>query len=238
MASSLGQSAAATRDHALGRDRGAAWFAVYDEGGGARSLYLAPTSARELGAALYPIALGNQLAVLTPLPAPTGCEPLPGGGWLGPGRAILGLREPVQVAVVGPHATPADISRCMPGSILSAPQHALSESLGTQVALDAEAGRHAIVLSRREHILAACLETVLERLAEQGLGRLAPRIDPSALSGLLAPIPPGQWHRASTRDAGRYHVLEIETASATEVMCRRTWVAGVQGGQWNADWGL
>ncbi len=230
----------AVRTHRTGRarGRGAAWFAVYDEGNGARSLYLAPTSARELGAALYPAALGNQLAVLTPLPAPSGCRPLPGGGWLGPGRAILGLREPVQVAVVGPQATPAAISHELPGSILAAPQHALPESLGVRVALDAEATRHAIVLSRETSLLAACLETVLERCAEEGLARLAPRITDPALEALLQPIPPGHWRRAMAVDRGRYHVLEIETASAAEVLDRRTWVANVQGGQWNPDWAV
>ncbi len=218
------------------RSRGSAWFAVYDEGNGTRSLYLAPTTARELGSALYPAALGNQLAVLTPLPAPAGCRPLPGGGWLGPGRAILGLREPVQVAVVGPHVTPAAVDHELPGSILASPQHALPESLGARVALDAEATQHAIVLARDTDLLAACLETVLERCTEEGLDRLAPRITDRALGDLLEPIQPGHWRRAVARDRGRYHVLEIETASAAEVLDRRTWVANVQGGQWNPDW--
>jgi hypothetical protein len=220
------------------RARGTAWFAVYDEGNGTRSLYLAPTSARELGRALYPVAMGNQLAVLTPLPAPAGCQELPGGGWLGPGRAILGLREPVQVAVVGPHATPAAINAELPGSILASPQHALPESLGVRVALDAEATRHAIVLARETGLLAACLETVLERCAEEGLSRLAPRITDAALDDLLEPIQPGHWRRVVARDRGRYHVLEIETASAAEVFDRKTWVANVQGGQWNPDWAV
>jgi hypothetical protein len=222
--------------HCASRFRGAACFAVYDEGNGTRSLYLTPTSARELGAALYSVALGNQLAVLTPLPAPAGCTPLPGGGWLGPGRAILGLREPVQIAVVGPQATAESIGRAMPGSILASPQHALPDVLGARVALDAEASGHAIVLSKETGILAACLETVLERCVEQGLGRLAPRIPPSALETLLEPIAPGQWHRAWTHDAGRYHVLKIETATAGQVLDRRSWVANLQGAQWNAGW--
>ncbi len=155
---------------------------------------------------------------------------------MGPGRAILGLREPVQAAVVGPHVTPEEIAQTLPSSILAAPQHALPESLGAQVCLDAEASCHAVVLSRDLEVLGACLETVLERCAEQGLDRLAPRITPQALQDLLKPLVPGQWHRASTRDAGRYHVLEIETVSAGDVLDQQTWVAQVQGQQWNAGW--
>ncbi len=235
---SQAESAARSRLLVRERARGSAWFAVYDEGGGTRSLYLGSTGARELGAALYPTALGSQLAVLTPLPAPAGCQPLPGGGWLGPGRAILGLREPVQAVLVGPHVTPAAVSAEMPASILASPQHALPESLGALVALDAEAIRDAIVLSRDPEILAACLETVIERCTEEALSRLAPRITDSALESLLEPLQPGQWRRAVARDRGRYNVLEIETASTTEILDRRVWVANAKGGQWNPDWAV
>ena len=92
--------------------------------------------------------------------------------------------------------------------------------------------------SRETGLLAACLETVLERCAEEGLSRLAPRITDAALEDLLEPIQPGHWRRAVARDRGRYHVLEIETASAAEVFDRKTWVANVQGGQWNPDWAV
>jgi len=218
------------------RRRGTAWFTVHDEGSGVRSLYLAPTNAQELGAALYPLAFGHQLAMLSPLPAPAGCQPLPSGGWLGPGRAILGLREPVQAAVVGPQVRAEDLDHLFPCSVLAQPEHAFSDALGTRFCLDVEGSQHAILLSRDPEVHCACLETVLERCAEQGLSRLAPRVTSQALCELLEPMPLGQWRRVTTSDEGRYHVLQIETASAGQVLDRRRWVAAPQGSQWNADW--
>lgn len=217
-----------------------ATFGVYDEGGGVRSLYLHPTAAVRLGAALLPICLGGRLAVLTEHPRLERAELLPLCGWLAPGDAVLHLRAPVEAALVSPDVTPEQVSREFPASVLAWPEHALPESLGTRFALAMNDPQHAVILSRDPMVHRACLRSLISDLAAATLdpSMPAPDIPEAALDELLEPMEFTRWWRMRARDRRRYRVLEMDVFPGGQqpALSRSTWVADQRGGAWRTNW--
>ena len=217
-----------------------ATFGVYDEGGGVRSLYLHPTAAVRLGAALLPICMGGQLAVLTEHPPLEGAEPLPLCGWLAPGGAALYLEAPVEAALIAPGVGPERVSQEFPASVLAWPEHALPESLGTRFALAMNDPRHAVILSRDPMVHRACLRALISDLAAGALDPSLPTPDipEDALDEPLEPMAFTQWWSVRARERRRYRVLELEAfpGGRQAALSRSTWVADQRGGAWRANW--
>jgi len=211
-------------------------FSAHDEGRDCRSLFLAPADLPALLGALQPFAAGGTLAVLSPLPAPIGCWPLDGGGWLGPAEALYGLHAPVEALVVRHDVTPREVERHVPASLLACPDHALPVELGARFALILTPEGHAIVLARDQRPLRAVLAGQLEGAAHPVLGHGTPALDEESLDQLIEPIHMADWRRAAFERRQRYRVLRVDTCG--EQGCERTrkWVGPLGEGGWRADW--
>jgi hypothetical protein len=216
-------------------------FGVYDEGDGVRSLYLHPTAAIRLGAALLPICLGGRLAVLSDHAALPGASPLNFGGWLAPGEAVLKLQAPLEIALVDDGVTAEQVDRLLPASVLAFPDRALPEELGARFALVMSDPFHAVVLSRDPVVLRACLRSLISDLAAVSLDPevALPDVPESALDELLEPMDDGDWCRVRATERRRYRLLEVDslpTSPAEAASSRATWVADRGGGAWRAGW--
>jgi len=217
-----------------------ATFGVYDEGLGVRSLYLHPTAAVRLGAALLPLCLEGQLAILTDHSPIPDASPVPHGGWLAPGTSMLQLQAPMEAALVGPDVTAAEVSKAFPHSIMARPELSLPRELGTRFALAMNDPRHAVILSRDPVVHRACLRALITDLAAATLDPSLPLPDipEAALDDLLEPMEISSWWRLRTREHRRFRVLEVDTFPGGQEPAeqRSNWVADQRGGAWRTGW--
>ena len=211
-------------------------FSAHDEGQDCRSLFLAPADLPALLGALAPFASGGTLAVLSPLPAPIGCWPLPSGGWLGPAEALYGLHAPVEVMVVRHDVTPSEVERHAPASLLACPEHALPEELGARFALILTPEGHAIVLARSAAPLRAVLGAQLLGAGHASFGRGTPGLDDDSLDELIEPLHFADWRRAAFERHSRYRLLRVDTCGETGCERTRSWVGPLDRGDWRSDW--
>ncbi len=211
-------------------------FGIYDEGNGVRSLYLSGVPSRYVARSVLPFAADGVLAVLSPLPPPEGCQPLPAGGWMGPGERVLGIREPVEVLVLDGPVEPRAIDRSLPGSLLARPDLAVPEGLGARFALVLEPPDQAVVLARRDGPLAAVVAAGLTLAARRALGPAAPLVAPGQVGDLLHPVEAGAWRRVTPRAGPRFATLRIETLDSEADGARLddlVWVARAGVDRWN-----
>ena len=217
-----------------------ATFGVYDEGGGVRSLYLHPTAAVRLGAALLPLCLDGQLAVLTDQAPIPGANPLPHGGWLAPGTSMMQLQAPVEAALIGADVSPQVVSDAFPHSIMARPDLSLPESLDARFALAMNDPRHAVIFSRDPVVHRACLRALITDLAAATLDPALPlpNIPEAALDELLEPMEISSWWRLRTREHRRFRVLEVDAfpGGLEPAEQRSNWVADQRGGAWRTGW--
>ena len=200
-------------------------FGIYDEGNSVRSLYLSPLDAHRVMEPLLG-ALGHATPVcLGDAPAPRGARPLPSGGWVGTTDHLAALEAPAELLFVE-RPRIADLE-ALPGSLLAHPDKALPGRLVARAALILTVHDHAIVLSRDDGILAACLAPLLEGLADAEL---------PPLNELLKPMPESAWREVRVDARDRYRLMHLDLRDAERNLEENTWVAPGEGGRWRASW--